>query len=204
VNWDHEQARLRSAASPSPRRLYEQALAAPSDIREHLPALHKYASAVRSVTEFGTRTGNSTAAFLFARPECVTAYDIVRHAQVAALEAAARLAGVRFQFFERNIRTLSAIDPTDLLFLDSVHTYEQVQFELGFAPDVRRYIILHDTETFGTVGEDRGEGIWRAVSEFLRGNPGWELHAHDPRNNGLTILRRRQRLNELVPPRRKP
>ncbi len=190
MNWDHGHARPGSAELPTSRQLYEQALAAPSDIREHLSALHKYASAVRSVTEFGTRRGNSTAAFLFARPERVTAYDVVRHAHVSVLEAAAQSAGVRFQFFERNIRTLSAIEPTDLLFLDSVHTHEQVQFELGFAPRVRRYIILHDTETFGTVGEDGGEGIWWAVREFLRENAAWELHSHDPRNNGLTILRR--------------
>lgn len=191
-DWDRDRPRLRpSEPGPTADELYRRACSQPSDIHSHLPVLHKYGSTVEHITEFGVRTGNSTAAFLCAAPERLIGYDVFRQPEVAALEAAARHAGVTFRFLLQDIRRLQEIEPTDLLFLDSVHTQEQVAFELGFARRVSRYIILHDTETFGTVGEDRGPGIWPAVAAFLRGSPDWELLSHDPRDNGLSILKRR-------------
>ena len=170
--------------------VYDNARSTPSDISEHLSVLHKYASAVRHITELGTRTGNSTAAFLMGAPDCLISYDALRQSEVDALEAVARHQGIDFRFIQQDIRNLSDIDTTDFLFLDSVHTYDQVEFELRFAERVRQYIALHDTETFGRTGEDGGDGIWRAVSEFLRTHAEWALHAHFTHNNGLTILRR--------------
>jgi hypothetical protein len=191
-DWDASRPRIRCRGTVATTEdLFRRAASEPSDIREHVPLLYRYGSCVEHITEFGVRTGNSTAAFLHAGPERLIGYDVFRQPEVDLLEAAARQAGLIFRLMLEDIRRLADIEPTDLLFLDSVHTFEQVKFELRFARRVSRYIVLHDTETFGTVGEDGGAGIWPAVSAFLRQSPEWELHAHYRQENGLSILKRR-------------
>ena len=48
-----------------------------SDIHEHLPILYKYACQVKHITELGVGPGNSTAAFMYARPKKFITYDIL-------------------------------------------------------------------------------------------------------------------------------
>lgn len=178
-------------ATPTLRELYDRAASTPSDIWEHVPVLYKYASTIRHITEFGTRHGNSTSAFLFARPDRLIAYDLQRPSQMDEFEIAASSNGIEFEFVQTDVRGLARIEETDLLFIDTWHVYEQMQAELRFAASVRRYIILHDTETFGIAGEGDGlVGIWPAVGEFLRQSADWELHQIFRANNGLTILKR--------------
>src|SRR5262249_5697624 len=57
--------------------LYQRACTQDSDIREHVPKLYELASGCRHVTEFGTRTGVSTTALLFAQPDTLVTYDTV-------------------------------------------------------------------------------------------------------------------------------
>jgi hypothetical protein len=61
------------------------------------------------------------------------------------------------------------IEPTDMLFIDTFHVYEQLRRELALhAGKARRFIVLHDTTTFGEKGEREGSrGLWPAVAEFL-------------------------------------
>jgi tetratricopeptide (TPR) repeat protein len=166
--------------------LYEAACATPSDINEHLPTLYALARGCRHVTEMGTRTGVSTTALLLARPEVLVCYDLVRQPQVDRLEA---LAG-RTEFVFRQEDVLGAdIEPTDLLFIDTLHTYEQLREELRLhAEKARKYVVLHDTTTFGERGEVPGSrGLWPAVEEFLeRGT--FRLKARYTNNNGLAVL----------------
>jgi hypothetical protein len=85
------------------------------------------------------------------------------------------------------------VEETDLLFIDTWHVYEQLKQELALhAARVRKYLVFHDTSTYGQVGEAAGSrGIWPAIQEFLQNNPQWSLHSHAANNNGLTILVRR-------------
>src|SRR5581483_7498407 len=117
--------------------LFERAVNTPSDIWEHVPVLYKYASTVGHVTEFGTNVGNSTSAFLFARPRTLITYDVERHAKVSELETAAAEAGIDFRFCQADVRT-QEIAPTDLLFIDTRHAYEQMKAELRQAPKVAK------------------------------------------------------------------
>jgi len=169
---------------------YEIAIRTRSDIRELLPILLKYAGAVRRVTEFGTRDGYSTIAFLAARPLRLTCYDLQWTPRIEQLEGLAREAGVEWTFHKQDILKLREIAPTDLLFIDSRHTREQVAHELTLSHMVERFILLHDTETFAMRGEGAGEGIWPGISQFLRSHPEWDIHAVYTNSNGLTILRR--------------
>lgn len=83
------------------------------------------------------------------------------------------------------------IDPTDLLFIDTVHTAERLGAELArHAANVSLYLVLHDTETFGKRGEDGGPGLLAAVELFLAAHPEWEISYQARHNNGLTVLRR--------------
>ena len=126
-----------------------------------------------------------------ALPERLVAYDWQRRPEVDRLEELARLQQVDFSFRQEDTRQ-ATIEPTDLLFIDTYHTKGQLEAELASAArNVRRYLIFHDTETFGESGEDGGEGLWPAISAFVRRDATWCLLEHRPANHGLTILWRR-------------
>ncbi len=170
--------------------LYQQALTTPSDINHHLPTLYRLAQECDHVTEMGTRGGCSTRAFLAAQPHVLVCYDLVRLPVVDLIEAAAREARrPRFQFIQADVLQIQ-IEPTDLLFIDTFHVYEQTKRELALHADrVRKYVVLHDTTTYGEQGEVPGSrGIWPAVEEFLHAHPHWKLSSRVNDNNGLTIL----------------
>jgi hypothetical protein len=101
---------------------------------------------------------------------------------------------VNFTFHQADVLTVE-IEPTDLLFIDTWHVAQQIQEELRLHGDrSRRYLVLHDTETFGEKGETAGHGgIWPAIAAFVRQNPQWHLLHHFPHSNGLTVLSRMER-----------
>lgn len=168
--------------------LYHAACHTPSDINGHCPVLADLARECRHVTEMGTRTGVSTTALLFAQPERLVCYDLHKQPRVEVLRA---LAGrTEFVFHEVDVRAV-AIEETDLLLIDTWHVYEQLRAELQLhAGKVRRYIVLHDTTTFGERGESAGHpGLWPAVEEFLAEGT-FRLKSRDENYHGLTILER--------------
>ncbi len=188
--------------------MYEHACSAPSDINEHLPLLRKLASRCEHVTEFGMRWARgSTLAFLAAQPKTFISWDIdpvaVTHPRVHSLLPVVG----KTSFQPRCGDTLKiTIEPTDLLFIDTLHTGKQLLAELERHVDpkpfdkasqspVRKYLVFHDTETFGLVGEDGGAGLRTAIRQFQRlfAFPLWnnvfDGQAHDfTNNNGLIVL----------------
>jgi hypothetical protein len=177
--------------------LYASVRRTPSDIVEHLELLSRLSSLCDHVTEFGVRTGNSTVALLYGRPRAVVSYDILPCINGQEIAAAAEEAGIEFAF--RQESSLSAeIEPTDLLFIDTLHTFTQLTGELrNHAGKVRRFIAFHDTTTFGDQdeqpvppGTNEAVGLWPAISRFLKSSPAWELKFYATNNNGLTVLNR--------------
>jgi hypothetical protein len=168
--------------------LYRAACEAPSDINEHCPTLYALAKECRHVTEMGTRRGVSTTALLSARPEVLVCYDQMKYPEVDLLVV---LAGrTRFVFHQADVLQV-VIEETNLLFLDTWHVYEQLRAELRLhAPKARKFIVLHDTTTFGEKGETAGHrGLWPAVEEFLTQGK-FRLKERYTNNNGLTVLER--------------
>jgi hypothetical protein len=168
--------------------LYRAACAGPSDIHEHLPLLYALVQRCAHVTEFGTREGQSTTAFLYAQPQKLVCYDRIKYPRVDAL---ASLAGAtRFEFRQADVLTVE-IEETDLLFIDTWHVYDQLKKELDrHAGKARKFIVLHDTTTFGEKGETEGHrGLWPAVEELLA-QGAFRLKARFENNNGLTVLER--------------
>jgi hypothetical protein len=178
----------------------------PSDINEHMMALKNYASECSHITEMGVRSVVSTWAFLAANPKKLVSIDIVQcPIQMAA--AAASDAGIDFKFIIADTSDPKLeIEPTDLLFIDTWHVYDQLKQEFKLhANKAKKYIILHDTTTFGQMGEPNVsklkidittgayipfKGLWPAVEEFLTENKNWVLNKRFTHNNGLTILER--------------
>ncbi len=183
---------------PSLEAHYQALVATPSDINEHLPVLRDLASCCMHVTEMGTRSAVSTAAFLAAQPEKLVCYDLNRS---PAFDALAALAGdTELIFYQGDVLTVT-IEPTDLLFIDTWHVYQQLHAELErHSAKARHVIVLHDTTTFGECGEAAGHvGLWAAVEEFLATHPEWAMVQRYTNNNGLTILARRELLEAALP-----
>jgi len=196
--------------------LYQRALKAdaadpssPSDICEHLPLLRKLAERCEHVTEFGTRRANgSTVALLAGQPETFVTWDIDPRAIISAgivdLLDCGVVDGVwtgrigRTEFQPRVGDTLKIlIEPTDLLFIDSLHTYKQLFAELMRHADpierkIRKYLVFHDTATFGMQGEDGSKpGLRSAIWHFQKQTlPQWGLKRDLDNNNGLVVLER--------------
>ena len=167
-----------------------------SDISDHLPALSGLAAECSTATEFGVRSGNSTIALLHglavAGAGSLTSYDQQPH-QIEHLPPLPPFVTWRFHLADTG--ALEAIEPTDLLFIDTLHTCAQVRAELVHAPHVRKYLVFHDTVLFGWRDEAPGDGpgICQAIFAFLATEEGrkWEVLHHAPHNNGLLTLRRR-------------
>jgi hypothetical protein len=168
--------------------LYRAACTTPSDIHEHCPTLHALARECGHVTEMGTRTGVSTTALLFARPAKLVCYDFQKYPQIEQLQSLAP--PTELVFHQADVLQVE-IEETDLLFIDTWHVYEQLREELRrHACTARKYIVLHDTTTFGERGETEGhKGLWPAVEEFLAEGT-FHLKQRYENDNGLTVLER--------------
>ena len=172
---------------------FREATRHPSDINEHLPMLSFLARQCDHVTEFGVRTGASTLAFLHGlhgkHDARLRSYDI--NDDFGVYKMLSRHTDADWVFATRSTLEIPKIEATDLLFIDTLHTYDQVRLELAYHGDqARRWIAFHDTETFGLIGDDKGEGIDAAITEWLCSRPEWRIVYHAHRNNGLTVIER--------------
>jgi GT2 family glycosyltransferase len=179
--------------------LYRRNCAIPSDINEHLPLLRSLAETVAHVTEFGTRAGVSLSAFLAAQPAVLVSYDVAAGCACNRLLSLAGSTALDYRHGPEvgNTLTCPVINPTDLLFVDSLHTGEQVYQELTrHAGQVSRFLVFHDVVTFGAVGEGSTEaapvaGLMSGIDRWRAEHPGeWrDLEFHE-NNNGLLVLER--------------
>lgn len=164
-----------------------------SDIYEHLPTLLEYGRKVEHITEFGVRNGRSTVAWWCAAPTTLRCYDINKCDITKRLKTAADPDGkLDYEFIQIDVLGIK-IEETDLIFFDTYHTYTQLSQELKLHGNkAQKYLIFHDTVTYGERGEDRKTpGIMAAIDEFKLYNPCWEWEAIFTNNNGLLILKRR-------------
>jgi hypothetical protein len=169
--------------------LYAKAVSTPGNINEHLPTLRRLSSQCEEVAEFGVEHGNSTVALLAGQPRRLTSYDI--RAQPAP-DLLRYVAGrTEFRYVIGDSLTVD-MEPVDLLFIDSLHTEEQLTGELTrHAGNVRRWIVLHDTVAFGESGENGRPGLLPALREFIREHREWVVAEIYGNNNGLIVLERR-------------
>jgi len=162
-----------------------------SDINEHLPTLFKYGKKVNHITEFGVRKGVSTVAFLYSTPKELISYDITDRKFNHELFKKMTPYSTKFTFIKANTLEIS-IKETDLLFIDTYHSYDQLSTELKLHGNKsKKYLIFHDTQTYGFVGMDKKEqGLQKAIHEFIQINKHWFLKDDFENNNGLIVLER--------------
>lgn len=169
-----------------------------SDINEHMPTLYQYALECKHITEMGVRNVVSTWAFLNAKPDTLISYDIHTSSNIKEVYTAAAEINTKFTFIQSDVLKTN-IEDTDLLFIDTLHQYNQLTKELNMhANKVRKYIIFHDTSKFEYRDEytDSLGGLWPAIETFLEKNKNfWKLKERYTNNNGLTVI---ERINENV------
>jgi hypothetical protein len=79
----------------------------------------------------------------------------------------------------------------DFLFIDTRHTGERLAQELAaYAPKIRKRIMVHDTASYGVVGEGNTKGLWWAIKNFIADNPEWFVAEHNDKQYGMTVLSR--------------
>lgn len=177
---------------------YELVKNCETDINQHADTLRHYAEKCEHVTEMGIRFGNSTVMFFAARPKKFVSYDVFKEEKVNYLELVAKESNINWELKIMNPSpedaTESQIEPTQLLFIDTNHFAQQLSLELRLHADrVSKYIILHDTETFGTrgAGDDHlSDGLNIAIAQFLQNHSEWIIKEKFTNNNGLTVLER--------------
>lgn len=176
---------------------YEIACNTESDINQHLPILYEAAQDCDHVTEMGVRTGASTRAFLYANPQKYIAYDFNIDPKVEEMFSYCKSQGKDYEYVQADVLKIK-IEKTDLLFIDTYHCYEQLTQELKLhSSKVEKYIIFHDTYTYGRKGENLKfqsfsgtKGIMYAIEEHLEKNSNWKIVHDVDYNNGLLIIQR--------------
>lgn len=172
----------------------------------HLPRLRSLATGYELAVEFGVKHGASSAALLLGASHVIS-FDVVETPQARQLQA---LAGDRWEYRIQDSRR-AFVPECQLLFIDSLHTYAQVSDELeAHAHKVKRYLVFHDSLTFGSIGAkgESGEQLWTyqrgvsvplealgirpAIDELMVRDPSWHIVAHDVTSHGLLILERRR------------
>ncbi len=208
---------LQKIPNPSLEKIYDYYASlsiSECDIGEHMPVLKRLAMECPTVTEIGLGSVISTWGLLEGLKENTEPFrryigiDIAQppedNLQLAKEEAERH--GIAFEFRRGNDLYLD-IEPTDLLFIDSMHTYCHLTYELEtFSQKARKYIAMHDTsepwgdrndvEYLGNYSEyprhynRHKKGLWPAVVDFLHRHPEWTLEERRLNCHGFTILRR--------------
>lgn len=179
------------------------------------PTLLKYGRECKHITELGVRWVDSTFSFIFAKPERLISIDIDHpsihtgfNGEQNLMDAykCAEECEVNFTFRQANVLEID-IEETDLLFIDTEHSYLQLKHELKkHNSKVKKYILMHDTKAHQYIdsdsyhrnhtlkeidpGDHDKRGLGLAIEEFLNTNNSWKLKEEITSGQGLTILER--------------
>lgn len=187
----------------------------PSDINEHLPVLKKYAQECDSVMEIGIRTMVSTWSCLYglannnrSSNKIYIGVDL-EYPPTDKYELARKVSrenNIHFNFYKNNDMNITFNGPVDMLFIDSLHIYCHLTYELEtFCPYVNKYICFHDIDyPWGFMDEpytggydhypswiDKNKrGLLQAVIDFLERHPEWTFLEHRKNSHGFGVLKR--------------
>jgi hypothetical protein len=181
---------------------YSKSIQTPSDINEHLITLYELSKECDHITEMGVRNVVSTWAFMLRDPKTLIGIDIHRNENVDK----ALVIYPKWKFIQADTTKIE-IEETDLLFIDTLHTYSQLKKELQLhASKVKKFLVFHDVVTYGFTDEPTDwqtpeimanyktgdiKGLMPAISEFLDSTNEWYIYKEFRNNNGLLILARK-------------
>lgn len=186
--------------------LYAERKSSTDQMAGHMDTLRYLAAECDTATEFGVRRANSTVALLCGVKCWLRSYDIEAmekyHPLIERITAAA---GPKWIFDLTDSREAIVLD-TDMLVIDSVHTFDQCKAELDrHADKVSKYLVFHDTISNGSVGQVQkfGKGwstfeadpqilgIRPAIDDLMIRDPSWFIKMSLTHHQGLLVLERR-------------
>lgn len=162
-------------------------------IAHYMEKLYELAKECDHITEMGVNEVNSSWSFLNAKPKKLVCIDITfeyaykkrgfgDHIWLESLKELSKKENVELVLIEKSTLDIE-IEETDLLFIDTLHTYDHLKKELDLhANKARKYIVLHDTVLFPELNV--------SIAEFLQKNKNWNVHERFISNPGLTILKK--------------
>jgi hypothetical protein len=154
------------------------------DSPERIELIAKLSKNCDHITEFGVYSGCSTLAFLLSKPNKLISYDITDKyfSFKKKLNLIAKKNKTHYKFLIGNSTTVN-ISETDLLFIDTDHTYQTTKIELAkHHSKVKKHIILHDYQSH--------KGVKDAVDEFLVKNKNFKITYLDLFDDGMIRLTR--------------
>ncbi len=193
--------------------LYNKAGKEVGDFNEHVPILKKYSEECSSILELGIHRLVSTWAILKGIKENGK-YTAVGKWEISMLnrndlDNVCKAKGVTTKILIKNEMTIPLIEfeDVDLIFVDALHTYCHVLWELNtYSFLSSKYIILHDTEAPWGNADDteyKGDyseypesydknkkGVLPAIVDFLNDHPEWKMKERLLNNHGLVVLER--------------
>jgi cephalosporin hydroxylase len=184
-----------------------------SDINQHIETLYDLGKECSHITEMGVRWVSSTWPFVYSKPDKMISYDIKKNPNIEKVISLCEEYSINYEFEEKDVLEVE-IEPTELLFIDTLHTYNQLIKELELHSNkVSKYIVLHDTTHFGRIDEviyshasdiikksqTTKQGLMTAIEDFLLTELGqsWEIFRIYTNNNGLTILKNKSYIKEI-------
>lgn len=186
---------------------FEHLKQTPSDINEHLEIIKTYSAECEIVAEFGTREVVSTWAILEGLKPKTTyiGVDVYKSTNLEMAKNYAKEKAINFYF--KHGSTLDQdfnLGDVDFLFIDTLHTYNQMSMELSKHGNVaKKYLGFHDVVSFAYTDEQiyghadnkvkvqsENSGLLPAIFQFLKVNPHWKIDYFAQNNNGLLILKR--------------
>lgn len=195
----------------------------PGDIDEHMGTIADYASKVSSVAELGCRGTNSCWALLKGLTQSKATHkvffgcDLARTEWIPLLEKECQLNKVTFTFVQAPDLSIT-LPNAELYFIDTWHCYPQLIRELATVASKTKWIILHTTETDKLISEsvrckldieaqakatgysvtDIAKGMQYAIDEFVAKFQEWEIFKTYTNNNGLVILKKTPKIEEIL------
>lgn len=184
------------------------------DICEHLKHLRRLAKDSETVVELGTRDMVSTLGLLLGLTEngnaikkyCGVDLKYPPQGTFRKVTRWCKSSEIDFEFIIANDLEIEPID-CDLLFIDTLHTYQHLTVELEkFSSKVKKYIAMHDTDLpWGWADEPNytniescypdwinplKKGLYPAVEDFLARHPEWVKAEQYTICYGFTVLKR--------------
>ena len=165
---------------------YNKILSIDSDIKDNLSVLNYFAKQCDHITEMGVRAMFSSWAFLAGLKQGGTfiGIDIVHPKEygidIEKIKTECEKEGIKFNFVQGD--TLEAeIEPTDMLFIDTIHTKTQLSKELKMhASRVRKFMAFHDTVSCPE--------LCLIIDDFLHQNKNWRVVFIGNLSNGLIVI----------------
>lgn len=155
-------------------------------------AIKKYMKECKSYMELGTHQGGTASIAMLCKPNRVYLVDMDMSRYRKFLEPIASdfcdQYNIELIVREADSTSISTMNMTDMLVIDSYHHPNHMQRELDVhGANVRKYIIAHDTSI---VNGKPNESLFHCLKAFADKN-GWEVVERGITNVGYTVLKKK-------------